>query len=61
MRRRGSLSLKQIFSILAAFVVVYLVSANHKALTAWFAVPAKPARPAAAPKAEGQKEVRGTQ
>jgi hypothetical protein len=58
MRRRGSLSLKQIFSILAAFVVVYLVSANHKALTAWFAVPAKPV---AGPKAEGQKEVRGTQ
>ena len=54
--RRGKLSLKQIFSILAAFIVIYLVSANHKALTTWFAPPAKePKDPKAA------KEVRPTQ
>jgi hypothetical protein len=54
-RRGGSLSLKQVLSIIAAFLVIYLVSAHHKALTAWFAAPAK------GPKAEGAKEVRGTQ
>lgn len=55
--RRGKLSLKQIFSIIAAFIVVYLVSANHKALTAWFAPP-PPAKAAAVAAA---KEVRPTQ
>lgn len=57
--RRGKLSLKQILSIIAAFVVIYLISANHKALRDWFAPPAKASKaPATAATA---KELRPTQ
>lgn len=59
--RRGKLSLKQIFSIVAAFVVIYLVSANHKALRDWFAPAQPPAAKAAANAPAKAKEVRATQ